>query len=97
MGMNATVSENSISIDQEGSISKFVPEVSAISFSATNALKNNQEVLYVTERCLFRLEKDGLVLCEIANGIDLEKDILKQLPFPVKIADPLISMPFKLL
>ena len=97
IGMKATITESSIHIDEEGSVPKFVPEISAISFSAINALKNNQEVLYITERCVFRLEKDGLVLCEIANGIDLQKDILKRLPFPVKITKSLQPMPFKLL
>ena len=96
-GLQVSVSKDNIIIDQEGSVSKFVTDVTAISFSAINALRNKQEVLYITERCVFKLEKDGLMLIEIANGIDLEKDILNQLPFDVQISPSLKPMTYKLL
>ena len=43
-------------------------------------------MLYVTERCVFRLTPDGLELTEIAPGIDIERDILGQDGF--QAADP---------
>ena len=33
-------------------------------------------MLYVTERCVFRLDGSGLELIEVAPGIDIERDIL---------------------
>src|SRR5476651_1291427 len=51
--------------------------------SAAPALQagRRQEILYVTERCVFRLDEDRLALVEVAPGIDVEKDILQRLPF----------------
>ena len=59
--------------------------LSAISFSAKRAIQNGQKVLYVTERCVFRLTPKGLKLIEAYPGVDVEKDILARLPFEVEI------------
>ncbi|MBQ8951966.1 MAG: propionate CoA-transferase [Eubacterium sp.] len=72
-----------IEIVQEGRIPKFVEKVHSISFSGKRALQNGQKVLYVTERCVFELTKDGLKLIEVYPGIDKERDIISQLPFAV--------------
>jgi propionate CoA-transferase len=50
-------------------------------------------VLYVTERCVFRLaEAGGLELIEIAPGIDLERHILAQMDFTPAISPQLRLM-----
>jgi hypothetical protein len=50
-----------------------------------------QDVLYVTERCVFRLCADGLELIEIAPGVDLQRDILDRMDFvPVMIRPPVL-------
>jgi propionate CoA-transferase len=76
----------------EGSHEKFVDRVDQLTFSAEQARRNNQEVLYVTERAVFRLEPDGLALIEIAPGLDVN-DVLSQIPFPVKVRQPMAQMP----
>ena len=48
--------------------------------------------MYVTERCVFKLTNDGLLLIEIAPGIELEKDILAHMDFKPIIADDLKLM-----
>jgi len=60
---------------------KFVAEVEHRTFSAEQAIRRGQPVLYVTERCVFRLAPDGLELIEIAPGVDLERDILARMDF----------------
>jgi len=79
-------------IKNEGKKVKFVDKVEQVTFSADQAIKNNQEILYVTERCVFRLVKDGVELTEIAPGVDLEKDILSHMDFK-----PIISKKLKLM
>ena len=89
MSFNAkglTVSQKSgeITIEKEGSVPKFVKHVNSISFSSKRAIENGQKVLYVTERCVFRLTPKGLKLIEVYPGIDAKRDILDQLPFEVE-------------
>src|SRR3989441_7947979 len=76
----------------EGRNEKFVPQVEHLTFSADQARKNNQDVLYVTERAVFRLEPDGLVLIEIAPGLEI-RNVLDQIPFRVTVQEPLARMP----
>ena len=81
VGLEMNTDGKTVQIEKEGSVRKFKSSVEAISFSAKHAAAKGQKVLYVTERCVFRLEKDGLVLFEVYDGIDLKRDILDLLEF----------------
>jgi propionate CoA-transferase len=48
--------------------------------------------MYVTERAVFRLAEDGIELLEVAPGIDLHRDVLERIGFPVRIAAPVTPM-----
>ena len=76
----------------DGTRQKFVNEVEHLTFSADQARRNNQDVLYVTERAVFRLDSGGLVLIEIAPGLEI-KNVLEQIPFPVRVHEPVARMP----
>ena len=76
----------------EGTHEKFVDRVDQLTFSAEQARRNHQEVFYVTERAVFRLEPEGLSLIEIAPGLDI-KDVLGHVPFRVKVPMPVAQMP----
>ena len=78
-GLIAIKENGIVKIKQEGSISKFKKNISAISFSGKNALSRGQRVLYVTERCVFELTDNGLTLKEVYPGIDEKEHILKLL------------------
>ena len=88
-GLEIAETEDGLKIVKEGRILKFVDHAHALSFSAQNAHENGQEVVYVTERCVFKLGENGLILTDVARGIDVEKDILKLLPFHVEVAEDL--------
>ena len=64
-----------------------------ITFSGEYAAKVGQPVLYITERAVFALEGGIVTLCEIAPGIDLEKDILALMDFKPRVAAKLKTMP----
>ena len=87
------INENGIDIVESGKFKKFVKKVQQITFSGKYALQRKQEVLYVTERAVFKLTNDGLKLTEIAPGIDLEKDILEMMEFEPIISENLKTIP----
>ncbi len=91
-GLKMEIKDGQVKILQEGSSSKFIDQVEQITFSGDYAVKTGQPVMYITERCVFELSKDGLVLTEIAPGIDLQKDILDLMGF-----EPVISPNLKLM
>ncbi len=79
-------------IASEGTLRKFVQAVEHRTFSGREALRRGQRVLYVTERCVFRLVEGGLELTEIAPGIDLERDVLAHMDFRPSISPALRLM-----
>lgn len=87
-GFKAEVADGKLKILQEGRYRKLVNDVEQITFSGRSAWKKGQEVYYVTERCVFKLGENGLVLKEVAPGIDVQKDILDLIPFSVVVDDP---------
>lgn len=77
----------SLKIVQDGNIIKFVKKVYKIVFSGQYALEEGKEVLYITERAVFKLTPSGVALVETAPGIDVEKDVLSKMEFaPVTTA-----------
>ncbi|MCO1600147.1 acyl CoA:acetate/3-ketoacid CoA transferase [Desulfosporosinus nitroreducens] len=95
-GLKVEVKDGKLVILQEGKISKLIQDVEHVTFSGNYARKKGQQVLFVTERAVFRLGEEGLVLEEIAPGIDLQKDILALMDFKPIIADSLKTMDSKL-
>ena len=86
------IENGELKIVREGTGKKFVEKVQQVTFSGANAFKTGQTVYYVTERAVFQLVEDGLLLLEIAPGVDLEKDVLSQMDFRPQIAEPLKLM-----
>ncbi len=101
-GLDIKVNNKGLKIVNEGKAKKFVNKVQQITFSAKNAIKNNQDITYVTERAVFKLTKKGIELIEIAPNIDLEKDILANMEFKhiicknLKIINKKIFIPKKM-
>ena len=86
------VENRKLRIVEEGKIRKFVKNVYKIMFSGKEALKGGKDVLYITERAVFVLKEDGIELKEYAPGIDVEKDIIKNMEFEPKISGDLKEM-----
>jgi propionate CoA-transferase len=91
-GSEEVVEDGKLRITKEGKANKFVDAVEQITFSGTYATKIKQPVVFVTERCVFRLENGELALIEIAPGVDLERDILAMMAFKPKVSAQLKTM-----
>lgn len=90
--LEVTYRNKKLRIISEGKIKKFIRKIDQISFSGEIACEENKDVLYVTERCVFKLTDKGLLLTEIAPGIDLQRDILEQMEYQPTVADKLTLM-----
>jgi propionate CoA-transferase len=92
-GLQIALEHGRLRIEREGAVSKFLEQVDEITFSAEQARARGQQVLYVTERAVFRLGERGLELIELAPGIDLDAHVLDHMAFRPDIASPLRPIP----
>jgi len=80
-GIDVEIGDGLLEIRAEGASRKFLECVEQVTFSGRRAARLGQPVLYVTERCVFRLHTEGLQLIEVAPGVDIERDIIAQMDF----------------
>ncbi len=88
-GAGLEAADGAVKIIKEGKVKKLVERVEQVSFAGPRALRQGQEVVYVTERCVMRLEAAGVTVTEIAPGVDLARDILAQAEFPLIVSPSL--------
>ncbi|REG59366.1 propionate CoA-transferase [Paraburkholderia sp. BL6669N2] len=79
--LEVSIKDGRLQILKEGVCQKFVDAVEHRTFGGHYAIERQQPVLYITERCVFSLSRDGLELVEIAPGVDLHRDIVSQMGF----------------
>jgi propionate CoA-transferase len=89
-GLSTELRGGRLAILREGRERKFVNDVEHRTFSGAYALKRGQPVLYVTERCVFRLTEAGMELTEVAPGVDIERDILARMDFAPIVQAPAV-------
>jgi len=85
--------DGKLKILNPGKPEKFVKQVEQVSFNGKEAAKAGKEVMYVTERAVFRLIDGKLTLVEYAPGLDIEKDIIGMMNFRPEISKDLKPMP----
>jgi propionate CoA-transferase len=95
-GLKLDLGDGTLGIVQEGRSRKLVEKVNQISYSAAYGRERGQEVVYVTERAVFRPGQSGLELIEIAPGLDLERDVLGQMGMRPVISPDLKTMDARL-
>jgi propionate CoA-transferase len=86
-GAKFDLNEDGLTIAAPGKFTKMVDAVEHVTFSGQRARETGQEVIYITERCVMKLEDNGLVAIEIMPGIDAQRDIVDVSEGRVKISD----------
>ncbi len=96
------INEDGLVITKPGKFKKFVDQVEQVSFSGRSGIERGQTVFYVTERAVFTLTAEGVMLIEIAPGVDLQRDVLDMMGFApiispqLKTIDPIVYQQGKL-
>lgn len=91
-GAKLGVADGKVRIDREGKVPKIVEKLDQTSFSGPRAIAEGKEILYVTERCVIKLTPQGLMVTEIAPGIDLKTQVLDQAEVPLLVSSTLKEM-----
>lgn len=94
--LDVRIADGALRIEQEGRYTKFVPAVDQITFSAAQSLAAGREIVYVTERAVFRMTRDGLEVVEVAPGLDIERDVLFHMGFRPGVSSALRTMDLRL-
>jgi propionate CoA-transferase len=95
-GLKEEVKNGRLIILQEGKHKKFLRHVQQITFSGAYGVQAGQDITFITERAVLKLTGDGLLLTELAPGMDLERDIFGQMEFRPKVASDLKLMDSRL-
>ncbi|MCO5090351.1 acyl CoA:acetate/3-ketoacid CoA transferase [Bosea sp. (in: a-proteobacteria)] len=95
-GLQIAVTDGQLRILQEGRSRKFVKAVEQICYNGSFARQQGRQAVFVTERAVFRVGAAGLELCEIAPGIDFERDIAAHMDFRPMVAADLKTMDARL-
>ncbi|SUW23275.1 acyl CoA:acetate/3-ketoacid CoA transferase [Brucella abortus] len=91
-GAKLSVTDGKLVIEKEGKLKKLVNAVEHVTFSGPRGVEQGRDVTYVTERAVMKLTPQGIVLTEIAPGVDLQAHILDQAEFPLIVSDQLKLM-----
>ena len=91
-GTQFEIENQRIHINQDGKTNKLINDVEHVTFSGTEAVRRGQDVTYITERCVMKLTPDGLVVTEIAPGVDLDTHVHSRSDFPLLVSPDLKLM-----
>ena len=86
------VENGELRIIKDGNGIKFKNNLEQTTFSSQYASETGQDVMFITERAVFRIIGGRLTLTEIAPGVDLEKDILSKMEFRPAVSENLQEM-----
>jgi acyl CoA:acetate/3-ketoacid CoA transferase len=95
-GARMDVVDGQLRIEKEGKVRKLTNRLDQVSFSGRRGMAQGQDVTYVTERCVMKLTPEGIMVTEIAPGIDLNDNIIAQSEFPLIISPHLKTMDARL-
>jgi len=95
-GLELALESGKLRIVKEGKARKFMRAVEHVTFSGRRARVNQQDITYITERCVIKLDPTGLTVTEIAPGVDLARDVLAPVDIELRVSPNLKTMDARL-
>jgi propionate CoA-transferase len=92
-GLIATVSDGEIQIEREGKHRRFVGAIEQRTYDRLGGLARGQRVRFITERAVLEADELGLIVIEIAPGVDLERDVLPNFAVRPRVSDRMAKTP----
>lgn len=89
-GLEERIEDGKLVIVREGRQKKFLKELDEITYNAAYGLVCGQNISFITDRCVMKPTDRGMMITEVAPGIDIQKDIIEQMEFT-----PLVSKDVK--
>jgi len=90
-GLRVALGREGLLVLNEGTVVKFQDAVSHLTFNGPRAVAEHREVMFITERAVFVLGPQGLVLTEVAPGVS-PKQLQQQVPFDLAVSPSLREM-----
>jgi propionate CoA-transferase len=87
--LDVAIEGGRIEIRDEGQTERFVHQVREVTFSGPAAAQRGQQVRYITERAVFELVDGIVTLIEIADGLDIESDVIAHMGFRPAVSSDL--------
>jgi propionate CoA-transferase len=91
-GLSVACGDGRLTILREGDVRKFVPAVDHVTYRVGEGVRRGQRARIVTERAVIDMTPDGLVVVETAPGIDVRRDLVERIGFPVRFARDVATM-----
>jgi propionate CoA-transferase len=92
-GLAAVVQDGRLRIEAEGRHRRFVRTIEQCTYNRRGGLARGQRALFITERAVLEADEYGLIVLEIAPGIDLQQDVLANFEICPRVSDRLRLMP----
>lgn len=84
--LRVAVEGASLRVLQEGRHRKLLPAIEQVNLHGPSAFARGAHVRVITERCVFALDAQGLLLIEVAPGIDIERQIRPHVGFELRVS-----------
>lgn len=84
--LRIALDDGRLQVLQEGRHRKLLPVIEQVNLHGPTAFARGAHVRVITERCVFALDAHGLVLVEVAPGIDIETHIRPYVGFALRVS-----------
>jgi propionate CoA-transferase len=92
-GLELAFEDGVVRVHREGAHRRFVAALEQRTYDRAGGRARGQKARFITERAVLDADEAGLVIVEIAPGVDLEREVLPCFATPPRVSADLVFMP----